>query len=202
VTDALLKLFGISVAGVIAVALAQTTGPEQGALTINLNDTSGLRVAPGTLSIKSGQGVTIYSKMTEGPVFLHLPYGRYSVQFENQWSARVSREIVIDKADSFVELASTFVPEGGTLPISISIKVDPAASCTPNGLLWAKLVGVHSRDELERRIVLPGGYALFEPVTIGSYVLIVVDGSKVRATLPIETTRQLTTATVKLSACG
>jgi hypothetical protein len=108
---------------------------------------------------------------------------------------------VIDKPESFIELASAFVPEGGNPPASISIKVDPATSCTADGSLWAKLVGVYSLDEMERRIVVPGGYALFEPVAAGSYVLIVVDGLRVRAALPIETTRPLVTATVKLSTC-
>ena len=186
--------------GVTATVLGQT-GDEQGALTINLTDTNGLKVSPGSLAIKSSQGKVVFSTTTEGPVLVHLPYGRYSVQFDNAWSPRVSRDVVIDKPDSFVELASTFVPEGGNPPISISIKVDPAVSCTTDGSLWAKLVGVYSQDEMERRVVVPGGYALFEPLKSGSYVLIIVDGAKVRAALPIETTRLLTRVTASLSAC-
>lgn len=199
--QALPIVIALSVLSGTGAVRAQTAGSERGALTISLNDTSGLKVAPGSLTIKSGQGTVVYSATTEGPVVVHLPYGRYSVEFENAWSPLVSRQVVIDKPDSFVELAPTFVPEGGGLRVSISIKVDPATSCTAGGMLWAKLVGVHSQEEMERRIVLPGGYALFEPLGIGSYVLIVVDGSKVRATVPIETTGKLTTAAVKLSGC-
>src|SRR5690242_17014175 len=95
----------------LAVVAAQAAGPLQGTLTISLNDTSGLKVAPGSLSIKSSQGAVVYSAMTDGPTVVHIPYGRYSVEFENTWSPRVSRQIVIDRPDSFVELAPTFVPE-------------------------------------------------------------------------------------------
>jgi hypothetical protein len=195
------SVLGLSVLGATTTAFTQTAEPEKGTLTVNLTDTRGLKVSPGNLSIKSTQGKVVYSATADGQVIVHLAYGRYSVEFENAWSPRVSRDVVIDKPDSFVELASTFVPEGGNLPASISIKVDPATSCTADGSLWAKLVGVYSRDEMERRIVVPGGYALFEPVAGGSYVLIVVDGPKVRATLPIETTRQLASATIRLSGC-
>jgi hypothetical protein len=198
--DVLPMILGLSVLSATVSAPAQTTGPEEGTLRINLTDTSGLKVSSGSLSIKSGEGKVVYSATADGPV-VQLPYGRYSVEFENPWSPRVSRDVVIDKPESFIELASTFVPEGGNTPVSISIKVDPAGSCTGEGSLWAKLVGVYSLDEMERRVVVPGGYALFEPVAAGSYVLIVVDGSKVRATLPIETTRPLVTAAVRLSAC-
>ncbi len=187
--------------GVPSAASAQTAN-EQGALTINLTDTRGLKVASGTLTIKSKQGKVIYSATTEGPALVQLPYGRYSVEFENAWSPHVSREVVIDKPESFIELASTFVPEGGNPLVSISIKVDPVTSCTADGSLWAKLVGVYSLDEMEQRVTVPGGYALFEPVRGGSYVLMIVDGTKLRAILPVETTRQLMAVTARLSPCG
>jgi hypothetical protein len=173
---------------------------EQGALTINLTDRSGLKVSRGSLSIKSSEGRIVYTAAAEGQVVVHLPHGRYTVEFENEWSPVVRRDVVIDKQDCFVELASTFVPEGGNQAGSISIKVDPSTSCTVNGSLWAKLVGVYSQDAMERRIS-PVGYALFEPVEGGSYVVIVIDGSKVRATVPIITTRPITTATLTLSPC-
>jgi hypothetical protein len=187
--------------GLTATALGQT-GDEQGALTINFTSTNGLKMPRGRLSIKSNQGKVVYEAPAEGQAIVHLPYGRYSVAFEADWFEPVRRVVVVDKPDNFVQLGAVFdAPETGPLHVSISVKVEPATSCTADGSLWAKLVGVYSQEEMERRVVVPGGYALFEPVVSGSYVLIVVDGAKVRATLPIETTRLLTTATVSLSAC-
>jgi hypothetical protein len=183
-----------------AVSVCGQSENQQGVLTINLTDTRGLQVSRGSLSIKSSQGKVVYATAAEGQAIVHLPYGRYSVEFKNEWSPPARRDVVIDKPECFLELASTFVPEGGNKPGSISIKVDPATSCTADGSLWTKLVGVYSQDVLERRIG-PGGYALFEPVEGGSYVVIVVDGSKVRAALPVATTRQITTATIALSGC-
>lgn len=180
-----------------ATVLAQAAHQE-GAVTISLTYINGQK-ASGRLSIKSSENRVVYSGEAEGRVTIHLPFGIYHLEFESAWSPRVSRDMVVDKLDSFIELASTFVPEGGSQPAAISVKVDPAKSCTPDGALWAKLVGVYSTDTMERAIS-PGGYALFEPVE-GSYVLIVIDGPRVRATLPVETTRQITTVTVGLPPC-
>lgn len=183
-----------------AVGAIGQTEYKQGTLTVNLTDTRGLKMPPGTLSIKSSEGKVVFAAAAEGQAIAHLPYDRYTVEFESAWSSMVRREVVIDKPDCFLELASTFVPEGGNMPGSISIKIDQTRSCTADGFLWAKLVAVYSQDAMERRIS-PGGYALFEPVEAGSYVVIVVDGAKIRATLPLVTTREITTATLTLSAC-
>jgi hypothetical protein len=190
-------------AGAVAVAtiLGQETKTGEAALTVNLIDTFGSKVSRGTLSIKSSEGGVVYSAEAQDQVVVHLPYGRYTMEFRANWYQTARREVLIDSPESFTVLAAIFVaPEENYTPGSISIKVDPAKTCGAEGSLWAKLVGVYTRDVLERHIS-PGGYALFEPVDRGVYVAIIVDGSKVRGTLPITTKGRITTATLNLSPC-
>lgn len=176
---------------------------NQGTLTIDLSSSRGLKLPRGRVSIRSSQGSSVFTAAAEGQVVVHLPYGRYTVEFDTNWFEPARRDVVIDKPDSFMELAARFVPEGGRAPGSISVRIEPATSCSAEGFLWAKLVGVHTQDAMERRITLGGsaGYALFEPVDDGTYILMVVDGARVRAMSSIITDHQLTTATLSLSPC-
>jgi hypothetical protein len=184
-----------------ATILGQETKTERGTLTIKLTDTFGSKVSRGILSIKSSGGGVAYSAEAQGQVAVQLPYGRYTVEFGTNWYQPSRRDVVIDSPDSFAELAAIFVvPEENYAPGSISIKIDPAKSCSAEGSLWAKLIGVYTQDIMERH-VSSGGYALFEPVDRGAYIVIVVDGSNVRATSPIMTKGQITTASIALAAC-
>jgi hypothetical protein len=194
------SLLILSVLTTIGAAEVLGQGEQQGTLTINLTNTRGVNLLQGKLSVKSSNNRLVYEGEATGQVTVRLPYGRYVVTYEDRVFSSVEREVLIDKSDSFVELAAAFVPEGGTHPSSISIKVVPETSCLSDGFLWVKLVGVFSQDTAERR-VSSRGYALFEPVEDGAYVIVVVDGTNVRATLPVVTTRQLVTATITLAPC-
>lgn len=189
---------------VVLVSLAGRTAgqaeTETGTLTVNLSDTQGKGIPGGRLIITSSQGRTVYSENVIGSLTVRLPYGHYSVKFNSDWYTVVTGDVAIDKPQCFLELASTFVPEGGNTPKSVSIKVSPTASCTGDGVLWAKLVGVYSPKVMERSVG-NGGYALFEPLEEGVYVVIIVDGANVRATLPLATKGLVTVVNIKLSPC-
>jgi hypothetical protein len=184
-----------------ATAFAQNALNLQGTLTINLTDTRGLKLPRGKLSIKSNEGSIVYAAEVGGQAVIRLPYGRYTITFEADWFRPARRDVVVDGPECFVELAATFVPEGGSAPGSISIKVDPATSCASEGSLWAKLIGVYSQEVAERHVG-SAGFALFEPVESGTYVVIVVDGQKIRAAFPVAMTIPNTVATIVLSPCG
>ena len=191
----------VSAALIAVPILCQRGKAEEGTLTVSIMDSFGSKVGRGMLSIESSGGAVVYSREVQSQAVVRLPYGRYRIEFTANWYQPARRDIVIDSAESFAALAAVFVAqEENYTPGSISIKVDPAKSCTAEGYLWAKLVGIYTQEAVERHIS-SRGYALFEPVDRGSYLAIIVDGSKVRATLPIVTKGQITVSTLSLPPC-
>lgn len=194
------SVVGLIVLSWARVAPGQLSVTGQGVLALNFTDTRGLKITSGVLSIASSEGKLVYRSEVGSRAVVRLPYGRYEVTFDAESFRSAHRDVVIDKPECFVVMASAFVPEGKGPSGSISIKVEPAISCVGEGPLWAKLVGIFA-DVTEQREISTAGFALFDPVDAGAYVVIVVDGSRVRATLPISTTRMVTTATLDLSPC-
>jgi hypothetical protein len=196
-------LFWVSAAIIAVPARCQEAKSDEGTLTVDITDTFGSRVPPGMLSVRSAGGEIVSSAEVQSQAVVRLAYGRYTIEFRSNWYQPARRDVVINSAESFAELGAVFVaPEENYAPGSISVKVDPANSCSAKGgaSLRAKLVGVYTQYTEERHIS-PRGFALFEPVDRGTYLVIVVEGSKVRAARPVVAKGQVTVATVSIPPC-
>jgi hypothetical protein len=142
--------------------------------------------------------------MVKDEAVVDLAYGDYTVSFTSKFLADAHRKVTVDRQDCFVVLATDMdevVLDVPHEPVSVSVRVQPPDSCAPAGLLWTKLVGVYSTYLGERRVA-PGGFALFEPVQPGSYVVMVVDGQKVRAMQTVKTFGSVTVVNIPLGHCG
>jgi hypothetical protein len=85
-------------------------------------------------------------------------------------------------------------------PVSVSLRVQNPATCTRGGFLWAKLTGLFSDYSAERKISTHG-FALFEPVEVATYIVMVIDGEQVRALQPVKTWGQVTNVDISLTPC-
>jgi hypothetical protein len=192
-----------------SVVCAQPAVQREGTLTICLVNPFGKRLPPGRLSVTSG-GLSRYSADVDGVATVKLPYGTYTVTFEASWIEPARRVVEVDSAARFVVLTSQMEeleapPKSDPLgvprdTISVSLRARPERSCKDGGILWAKLVGAFTDQVLERRVD-SYGYALFEPLVAGTYVLMVLDGDRVRTLQTVTTTRRLTVLQVPLSGC-
>jgi hypothetical protein len=188
---------------IVAGSYGQTVEEKKGTLIVNLMDNLGERLPAGRLSIVSSQGSTAYSSEVARSASVPLPYGRYTVSFETGFFQPVRREVVIDQPECFIILAAhmdRIVLDTPHDPVKVSLRVIPSASCSSDGFLWAKLVGVFSEYAAERRF-LSAGFALFEPVEVGTYLVMVLDGRNVRATKVFKTDRRVTVVELPLSPC-
>jgi hypothetical protein len=180
------------------------TGVETGDLSVYVVSTLGGPLPAGTLSVRSESGDIVYSGAIKGQRTIRLPYGEYTISFDADFIEPVSRKVSIHGRERFLVLGTDMeqtvldIPHG---PVTVSVRVRPADACAPGNLLWAKLVGVFSDFAVEQRIG-QGGYALFEPVQVGKYVLVVVDGDRIRAAQVLTTKGEVTTVQVALSACS
>ena len=187
----------------IATCSGQTQDQQRAKVTVKIVDNRGAAIPSGTLSIRSGDGAAIYSAQVRSTVSLDLPYGRYVVSFETEFFRPVRREVTINQREELIVLATHMdrvVLDVRHDPISVSLHVTPGTACSDDGILWARLVGVFSDYSAVRR-VSPMGFALFEPVEFGTYTVLIVDGSAVRATKIFDTTRSVTVVDVPLSEC-
>lgn len=190
----------------VSLADAQTGQIPVAVLTVALRDSLGLQMPGGKLLIRNGEGKSIFSEVAQDTATVRLPYGRYTVSFETPFFQRVVREIDISRPEPFLVLGAEmdrFVLDGKNDPVAVSVSVTPSSSCRPDGLVWAKIIGVFSTNSFEQRIKPAGsvGVALFEPMEVGTYLIVVIDGSIVRATTFIETKKPLTVVSLSLSPC-
>src|SRR5579884_1552963 len=181
----------------------QSEPAQTGKLTIHMTSFLGGKLPKGQLSIYSNKRELIYSATVEDEAATRLPYGDYTVEFKSGFLQPVSRKIAIHRPDCFVVLATDMehvVLDMPNDPVSVSIKVTSAKSCVAGGLLWAKLAGVFS-DYAAERPISSGGFALFEPVEPGAYVVIIVDGQHVRVVQAVTTKGKVTVINLALPAC-
>jgi hypothetical protein len=131
-----------------------------------------------------------------------LPYGSYEITFESlDWKTKKSI-VKIDREKVLVTLAIEMnvlldIPE---IDLAVSVRVQPPASCTRDGVIYAKLVGAFSNFTMETKLS-PRGLGLLEPIPPGEYALIVTDGTRVRAAVPVEMKGPVTVVDVQLRAC-
>lgn len=188
----------------ICRATAQSDELKTSVLTVLITTPSGGKTSSGALSIRSTNGSTVFSTTTAEGATVRIPYGEYVITFGGEFLADIQRAVSVNRPDCFVVLAaemSYIVLDLPHDPVSVSIKIESPSSCTPGGLLWARLIGVYSSHLVERRIA-SGGYALFEPLSPGTYAVLIVDGEQVRAFRTIRTWGPVTVVTIPLSSCG
>jgi hypothetical protein len=182
---------------------AQDAAGDSGTLTAHILSLSGGPLPAGRLSVEDKTGKLLYAARVQGDTTLSLPFGDYVVTFESEFIKQVRRIVKVDKKDTFVVIATDMddivldIPHD---PVGVTIAVRPPPPCQPGNYLWARLVSVFSGWSMERKIT-PEGYALFEPVESGVYVVIVVEGKTVRSTQPILTNGPLTSVKVNLDKC-
>jgi hypothetical protein len=198
---------GISVAfATLAVSVSsfgQKDPPQSSSVTFEFVDNRGGAPLSGRFVIDSSNGRVYDAKVTQ-EVTVRLPYGKYLILYEDAIYSPVSREVKVDQPEAFFvvsEPLNNFVSDvtDGT-PSAISVRVQPIKTCSPGGALWAKLVGVYSVYSAERKIG-PNGFALFDGIDDGQYLLMIVDGTQIRATQPVRTDRKVTTVSVTPQDC-
>ncbi|HUA20647.1 MAG TPA: hypothetical protein VMB25_17990, partial [Bryobacteraceae bacterium] len=174
--------------------------PENSALTIRLTSPLGGTLPSGNLTI-SRQGRSVLATTAKDEYVAHLPYGRYTIRFTAKFLRPVQREVEVNRPEQFLILAADpedFVLDLPMKPVGLSIRVT-GRPCSGRRL-WAKLVGVYT-DYSSERLMSPLGFALFDSITPGAYILAIIDGDRVRATQSVATRGPLTTVGVSLVDC-
>lgn len=189
----------------VAVALgrAQSSNEEVGALTVQMKTLLGGKLPPSHVRIRSKSGELISSVEATNEIKIVLPYGAYVVTVEGTFLETASREVVVNRPNCFLVLATDmarFVLDTEMKPVAVSVQAIPHESCDAHERLWAKLVGVYGDYSAEEPIGLHG-FALFEPLQVGIYVLMIAEGGRVRAVMPVTTKGPVTTVKAQLSPC-
>jgi hypothetical protein len=183
----------------------QSAESAEGTLNIRIVSSLGATVRVGRLSIYAN-GTRAYSADVAGETTVRLPYGQYSVDFSSIAWKPVHRQVKVDKPEVLVILGTTreefpgFLPEMRMEPLIISLRVSPAIACSQGLALWAKLVGVFSDYSAEREIG-PLGFTKFDPVDDGTYVVMIVDGERVRSVQSVTTTAKVSVVNLALPEC-
>ena len=200
-----LPAIAISLIAVVLLASA-ASGQDlsMASLTLLFRDTLGNPVPPGVLTVLPVEGAAIYSGSVSSGANIHLPPGRYTFIFKTKFFQDSKREVTIDGQDVLITMtvrSDDYVLDMPmNKPVSVSFKITNAKSCSAADMLTAKMTAVFSDTTYERRL-MPGGYLLFEPVEVGTYILVVLDGKEVRALRAITTNGPLTTGELSLAAC-
>jgi hypothetical protein len=182
--------------------LGQNQTTDHGRLSIKLLDYSGREVSA-TLSIASADTRVIFQQNVKGGATTDVPYGSYLISLSDDFLLPAKREVNVDHPETFVTLVTRineFNDLGLGAPTSVSIRLQPAKSCSADGYIWVKMVGVYADFSAERK-VSPGGFALFEPIYYGQYLLLVLDGGRVRTTQILDPKGKVTTIDIRLPDC-
>ena len=182
---------------------AQADQPKISVVTFEFVDTIGQPLS-GRFVLDSPNG-RLHDRKVTGELTLSLPYGKYLALYQDNFFSPVSREVIVDQPEALFVLSeplSNFVSDTSSPePFAISVRVQPVKPCATGTSLWAKLVGVYSTYSAERKIG-PGGFALFDQIDDGSYVLMILDGTRTRAIQLVKTDRKVTTVSITLRDCN
>jgi len=187
-------------------AAGQTLPLEQnvGTVIVQFRTLVGGRLPAVNFSVRAKNGTSVLAETARDEAAIQLPYGEYVLTAEAKFLRSVSRAFTVDRPKSFVVLATgmdRFVLDMENSPVAVTVAVAPASACDPEGRLWAKLIPVYGEGAMEQ-IVSPNGYALFEPVDVGKYVILVVDGDRLRGIAAITTKGKVTATEIHLSDCS
>jgi hypothetical protein len=181
---------------------AQAEQPKTSVVTFEFVASIGQPLS-GRFVLDSSNGRLHDGKVT-GELTLSLPYGKYLALYEGNGFSAVSREVIIDQPEALFVLTEplrNFVSDTSSPhPSAISVRVRPVKPCAPGTSLWAKLVGVYSTYSAERKIG-PNGFALFDEIDDGPYVLMIVDETQTRAIQLVKADRKVTTVSITPQDC-
>lgn len=188
----------------VSVARCESGDLLEGHLSVRLSDPNGFDLPAGVFTVRTESGDVVYHASAHRAVELDLPYGRYEIAFDSDFTIPASRAVVIDQRTRFVTLAAAFDVHNLHLTddqVAISVRVGAAKTCTGGSRIWVKLAGLFTTYMAEQQMSA-GGYALFERVPVGTYIVVVVDGQSARAFKSVRTSGPVTTITMPLSPCG
>jgi hypothetical protein len=188
----------------LLAVLLQGAETTEGTLELRFVTSFGGPVSPGRITIRKADGSSVIAAVSSQQLTPQkLPYGSYEITFEAPgWTSKKSI-VKIDREKVFVTLAieaDPLIDLGDQGNLAVSVRAQPPASCTRDGVIYAKLVGAFSDFVIETKLS-SRGLGLLEPVPPGEYVLIVTDGPKVRAAVPVEMTGPVTVVEAQLRAC-
>lgn len=174
----------------------------KGILNVKLTNFGGVQLPTGRLSIRSNKGEVLYSESVSGSARVELPYGEYTVSFEAEFIQKAERRVSVDHRDGFLVLASemtSVVLDVPSSPVAITVRASSPDACKAGDMMWAKLIGVFRDYTVERP--LKSGMTLFDPIAPGDYVLLILDGERVRSMKVIRTSGPLTSSNPVLDDC-
>lgn len=185
-----------------SAALSQP-GHSQSALTVLVVNGFG-ELETGYITVRSADAIILEHRPVDGhPFTVSVPYGKYTVTFEHAILKPRSRQLVVDQPEVLLVLTTRVSDAVGefatTGPAGISIRIKPTVACS-EGPLWVKVVGVFS-DFDGTRSINSYGYALFEPVEPGQYMVMILDGRQVRATQFVKVIGKTGTADIQMQNC-
>jgi hypothetical protein len=186
------------------VLFGQANEDFQGQLIVRIVSPFGGKMPKGRLLVKSTKTSQInLVQDIEDETTINLPYGEYNVSFETKFVRNVQRNVTLDKARYFLVLAADLdetILDVKEEPVSISFRIHPNSSCGAGEQLWAKLLGAFTDQALENKVE-SGGYALFEPLEVGTYVAMVIDGEQIRGLQTVRTRGPVTIVDMSLTPC-
>ena len=182
----------------------QSEPPKVSVVTFEFVASTGEEPLSGRFILDSSNGRVHDGKVT-GELTLRLPYGKYLALYQGDFFSPVSREVTVDQPEVLFVLSEPLRNFAGIdmpplEPLAISVRVQPAKPCAPGTSLWVKLIGVYSTYSAERKIG-PNGFALFDTIDDGPYVLMIVDGTQVRALQVVKADRKVTTVSITPQDC-
>jgi hypothetical protein len=196
--------FAVAILAMSASLAGQSEPPKVSVVTFEFVASIGGEPLSGRFVLDSSNGRIHDGKVT-GELTLSLPYGKYLALYQDNFFAPISREVIVDRPEALFVLSEplknfTGIDTPPSDPFAISVRVQPAKPCAPGTSLWVELVGVYSTYSAERKIG-PNGFALFDAIDDGSYVLMILDGTQTRATQLVKTDRKVTTVSITPQDC-
>lgn len=194
----------VAILAMSACLAGQSEPPKVSAVTFVFVASFGGEPLSGRFVLDSSNGRLHDGKVT-GELTLSPPYGKYLALYQDAIYSPVSREVIVDQPEALFVLTEPRKNVAGIDsppldPFAFSIRVQPVKPCAPGTSLWAKLVGVYSTYSAERKVG-SNGFALFDGIDDGSYVLMILDGAQTRAIQLVKTDRKITTVSITPQDC-
>ena len=140
----------------------------------------------GRLIVDSDNGRSYDATVTR-EITIRLPYGDHRVSFIPDGFRETNRLIAVDQPEHFYVIPLSVgdaIPlidnAGPTKPILLRAQIAPLKTCNGGEFLWAKLIGVYT-DYSEIQRIRPDGSVTFQGESPDLYMLLILDGSEVRA---------------------
>lgn len=196
-TSLLICLFGQSLA-----ALGGETPSAQ--LNVHLVTMQGEPTGVAHLKIRDSAHRQVHDGTIASYVSLSLPVGEYEAELYGEFISTSRRSLYLPAEGALLVIGVNFLglEQGGAEHrSSLTIHVLKPSSCVSGGRLWTRIVGAFDQQSAER-LITPSGYALFDQLSSGLYILAVFDDGRVRGltTLSVKGTHKM--HDISLEPCG